>query len=164
MKVLIIISRMNIGGPAKIITSQLISNSYPNINTLLVSGICEKNEKEYEGQNIESFPWVKIGSLKRSINLFWDLKSYLAITKLIKSYKPDLVHTHLSKAGLIGRLAASNSKNKPKIVHTYHGQIIDGYFKKWKVNLFIFLERLISKRTGTFLVVSNKTKKDLQIV
>ena len=164
MKVLIIISRMNIGGPAKIITNQLISNSYPNINTLLVSGICEKNEKEYEGQNIESFPWVKIGSLKRSINLFWDLKSYLAITKLIKSYKPDLVHTHLSKAGLIGRLAASNSKNKPKIVHTYHGQIIDGYFKKWKVNLFIFLERLISKRTDAFFVVSNKTKEDLQNV
>jgi len=69
----------------------------------------------------------------RAINPIKDYKAYREIEDLILDFKPDIVHTHASKAGALGRLAADRNKVK-HIVHTFHGHVFHGYFPKWKTN------------------------------
>ena len=98
-------------------------------------------EGEAEDQIFRELSGHRIESLGRSISIFSDLKSLIEIRKYIVEHKPDLVNTHTAKAGLIGRLAAvSILKNRPAIIHTYHGHLLYGYFPNWKSNIFKFVE------------------------
>ena len=166
MKIVLVITRLNVGGPSNLIKKQ-IEKSEKDHKFTVIYGTCENNEVEINLDYLKLNPnikFVKVRKMKRTLNIFFDLLAMIQITRILIKINPDIIHTHLSKAGLIGRIAAISAMSRAKIIHTYHGHIIDGYFKKWKVNLFIFLERLISKRTDAFFVVSNKTKGDLQNV
>ena len=153
---------MNIGGPSKPIVKQISSRNKQQVVYQLVTGKCELNEREFENLEKHSNSILRINSLTRKINLYYDFKSFFEIIYAIKKFKPDIVHTHLSKAGLLGRLAAKFSGIRPKIIHTYHGQIIDGYFSKLKVLVFLYLERLASRITDVFISVSHQTMFDLK--
>jgi glycosyltransferase involved in cell wall biosynthesis len=81
---------------------------------------------------------------------------------MIKKLKPDVIHTHTAKAGLIGRLAVvSILKNRPVVVHTYHGHLLYGYFSSWKSNIFKFIEIIMATTCDILIAAGDKVKSDL---
>lgn len=159
-KVLRIINRFNLGGIAYNVSylSKYLPNDY---ETLLIGGPEEEGEESslFIPESLGLKPII-INELKRSINPLSDYFAYKKIKKIIKEFKPDIVHTHASKAGAIGRLAAW-SCNVPVIVHTFHGHVFKGYFSSFKTNLFKTIERFLSNKSSAIIAISEIQKKEL---
>jgi glycosyltransferase involved in cell wall biosynthesis len=125
----------------------------------LLYGNCENDEQDYLKIHNLSFSFAKnIPTLKRSINLISDVKALLAIRREMLLYRPHIVHTHMSKAGILGRVSAIMTLPTAKIVHTYHGLIFDGYFGVIKTKVFIFLEKVLGNKTHRIVAVGSKTR------
>jgi len=162
MKVLHIITRMNTGGPAVFLdhlTSSLFSFDCENV---IAYGKCEFNEIDYLDFKKLNCKVIKIDSLHRTLNPIDDLIAFLQIRKVIKSVKPDVINTHTSKAGVLGRLAAKSINRKIPVAHTFHGHLIYGYFAKFKSLIFTVIEKLMSLVTDLFIAVTSETKSSLQ--
>ena len=159
-KVLRILNRFNIGGPTHNATF-LTKHLYPEYQTKLIAGkkLDSEASSEYILKDYE-IDFEIIEDMSRSINLIKDLKSFLKIKKIIKEFKPDIVHTHASKSGALGRLAAITSK-VPIIVHTFHGHVFHSYFGNLKTKLFILLERYLAKKSSAIIAISNLQRKEL---
>lgn len=160
IKVLHILNRLIIGGPT-IVALNIINNLPDNFEVKLLVG--EKDESEKSGHNIlESMPAniVYISTMRRSLNLINDIRAYRAIKKIIKEYKPDIIHTHASKAGAIGRLAASHV-GVPVIIHTFHGHIFHSYFNKLITRAFIQTEKYLAKKSTKIIAISHSQKEEL---
>ena len=84
---------------------------------------------------------IQISEMKRSVNPINDLKAYFRIKKIIREFKPDIVHTHAAKSGALGRLAAYHC-NVPIIIHTFHGHVFHSYFSNSSLSLSIFIKYL----------------------
>jgi len=159
-KVLRIINRFNLGGPTYNV-AYLTKYIPSNYETLLIGG--EKDESEASSDHIVSSLGLKpriIEGMKRSINPLNDYRAYRAIRKIIQEYKPDIVHTHASKAGALGRLAAIH-EGVPVIVHTFHGHVFHSYFGKVTTSVFKAIERFLGKRTSAIIAISEQQKKEL---
>ena len=98
--------------------------------------------------------------LQREISLFKDLKTFLILFRMFRKEKPDIVHTHLAKAGLVGRLAAFFAR-VPVRIHTFHGHVFSGYFSPLKTHLFIQIERILACLSTKIVVISNQIKNDI---
>jgi glycosyltransferase involved in cell wall biosynthesis len=159
-KILRIINRFNLGGITYNVSylSKYLPNEY---ETLLIGGPEEDGEESslFILESLSLKPII-IPELKRSINPLSDYFAYKKIKKIIKEYKPDIVHTHASKAGAIGRLAAWRC-HVPVIVHTFHGHVFKGYFSEFKTNIFKAIERFLSKRSSAIIAISDIQKKEL---
>lgn len=159
-KILRIINRFNLGGITYNVSylSKYLPNEY---ETLLIGGPEEDGEESslFIPESLGLKPII-IPELKRSVNPFSDFLAYKKIKKIIKEYKPDIVHTHASKAGAIGRLAAWRC-HVPVIVHTFHGHVFKGYFSGFKTNIFKAIERFLSKRSSAIIAISDIQKKEL---
>jgi glycosyltransferase involved in cell wall biosynthesis len=106
-----------------------------------------------------------VPSLGREISMWDDLKSLRDLRRVIREYKPDIVHTHTAKAGTLGRLAAiglrSQSGSRIRLVHTFHGHVFNGYFSPAKAALFIRIERFLAKFTDRIVVISPLQFEDI---
>jgi glycosyltransferase involved in cell wall biosynthesis len=102
---------------------------------------------------------ITIPELVRDIQPRKDLKAFFALIDVFKKERPQLVHTHTSKAGLLGRWAAFFAKTDI-IIHTPHGHVFWGYFNKWKTTCFIILERLSAVITDKIITLTDQEKKD----
>ena len=159
-KVLRIINRFNIGGITYNV-SYLSKYLEPDYETLLVGGPEEEGEDSslYIPQNLGLKPLV-LKQFQREINFKADYAAYQEIKKIIKEFNPDIVHTHASKAGAIGRLAAISCK-VPVIIHTFHGHVFHSYFGKLKTNFYKLIERYLAKKSTVIIAISNKQKIEL---
>src|SRR5687767_8954078 len=127
IRVLRIINRFNLGGPTYNV-SYLAKFLAPEFETLLIGG--EKDDSEASSDYIVKSLGLEpriIKGMKRSVNPLDDYKAYREIRRIIREFKPDIVHTHASKAGALGRYAAIKEK-VPVIVHTFHGHVFHSYF------------------------------------
>ena len=159
-KILRIINRFNLGGISYNVS--YLSKFLPEeFETLLIGGPEEEGEQSslYIPHSLGLDPQI-IPELRRSINPFGDYLAYKKIKKIIKEFKPDIVHTHASKAGAIGRLAAIHCK-VPVIVHTFHGHVFHGYFGSFKTGLFKIIERYLAKKSSAIVAISEAQKKEL---
>ncbi len=159
-KILRIVNRFNLGGITYNVT--YLSKYLPkNYETKLIGGPEEKGEQNslYIPESVGLKPEL-IFEMRRSINPIKDFIAYQKIKKIIKAFKPDIVHTHASKAGLIGRLAAIHCK-VPVIVHTFHGHVFNGYFSKFKTAIFKIIERYLCKKSTSIIALSELQKNDL---
>ncbi len=159
-KVLRIINRFNLGGityNVAYLTKYLSSD----FETLLIGGSEEEGEESslHITENLGLQP-VIVEELQRSIGFKSDYAAYKRIKQIIKEFKPDIVHTHASKAGAVGRLAAIHCK-VPIIVHTFHGHVFHSYFGKIKTAFFKNIERFLAKRTNAIIAISDIQKKEL---
>jgi glycosyltransferase involved in cell wall biosynthesis len=159
-RVLRIINRFNLGGPAynvAFLTKYLV----PEYETLLIGGEKEPDEESslfiFKQMGIE--PLV-VNEMSRSVNFLQDIKAYYRIKKIIKEFKPDIVHTHAAKAGALGRLAAYNS-NVPVVIHTFHGHVFHSYFGKFKTTIYKNIERFLTKKSSVIIAISEKQKHEL---
>jgi glycosyltransferase involved in cell wall biosynthesis len=162
-KVLRIINRFNIGGITYNV-SYLSKYLEPDYETLLVGGPEEEGEDSslYIPEGLGLKPKV-LNQFQREINLKADYAAYKEIKKIIREFKPDIVHTHASKAGAIGRLAAIHCK-VPIIIHTFHGHVFHSYFGKFKTNFYKIIERYLAKHSTAIIAISNKQKQELSEV
>lgn len=161
MKVLHIITRMNTGGPAVFLDH--LTNSIADLGTksIIAYGYCESNETDFTDTHQIKAQLIKVKSLHRSLNPFDDIKSFFQIRKIIQSQKPDIVNTHTSKAGALGRLAAKTVNKKIPVVHTFHGHLIYGYFAKYKSLIFTLIERALAHFTSAVVCITNETQDSL---
>ena len=159
-KVLRIINRFNLGGPTYN-AAYLTKYMEPEYETLLVGG--EKDESEGSSECILEqlgINYVVVPEMKRSINYQNDKLAYQKVKQIIQEFKPDIVHTHASKAGTIGRLAAAKC-GVPVIVHTFHGHVFHSYFGKAKTLFYKSIERYLAKKSTRIIAISEKQKQEL---
>ena len=161
-RVLRIFNRLVVGGPALNVT-YLTKYMAPEFETMLVVGEKEDHEKSAEYLSAElGIDFITVKGMGRSLNAASDYFAYKEIKKLIKSFKPDIVHTHAAKPGALGRLAASSSK-VPVILHTFHGHVFHSYFSSAKTKFFISTERFLAKRSDAIIAISEQQKKELAL-
>ena len=155
-----IVNRFNLGGPtynACYLTKYLA----PEYETLLVGGQKEAHEasSEFIPKSL-GVDYTILPDIQRSVSYSQDRKAYRAIKALIEEFKPDIVHTHASKAGALGRLAAA-SCNVDAIVHTFHGTVFEGYFGWVKSSFYKQAERYLARKSNAIVAISPSQKKDL---
>jgi glycosyltransferase involved in cell wall biosynthesis len=154
-----LISRLNIGGPAHhvlLLTKHLPAHRY---ETYLVAGQEPTGELRAEkwaahhGVNVHYLP-----ALRRTPSLWHDLLALWQLYRLLRTYKPHILHTHTAKAGTLGRLAGWLA-GVPVRVHTFHGHSLSGYFPAPISRLYQGVERLLA-RLSTRLITISPTLKD----
>jgi glycosyltransferase involved in cell wall biosynthesis len=161
IRVLRIIARMNIGGPAVQVTGILQNINQEIFDHLLVTGFCERDEIDFLESHKISLPLLKIDGLGRSVSFKSDIKAFLKIRSLIKEFQPHIIHTHTAKAGFLGRVASLTVLRRSKLVHTYHGHLLFGYFSPLKTKLVVIIERLLALFTDTLIGVGQQVVDDL---
>ena len=154
-RVLRIINRFNLGGPIYN-ASYLTAFMAPEFETVLIGGppLPDESHSGFIPQNL-GIEIVEIAEMSRSINPINDLKAWMRIRKIIREFKPDIVHTHASKAGALGRTAAIFC-GVPHIVHTYHGHVFSGYFSPIKSQIVQTLEKILCRRSHAIITISKK--------
>lgn len=161
MKIVRIIARLNIGGPAVHVV--LLTRGFEkrgDESYLLVGPVpeTEGNMEYYAAERGVKF--TRIPELVRPVSPREDLVALWKIYKFIRQERPDVVHTHTSKAGTLGRVAAILART-PVIFHTFHGSIFDGYFSPAKTRFFLTIERFLARFTDRVITVSDALKKQL---
>ena len=192
IKVLRIIARLNIGGPA--IHTILLSRHMERLGyqTLLLAGqVCTEEGDMYYLAKAEGVEPVIIPRLGRRLLPLSDLVALLRILRLLFNWQPQIIHTHTAKAGAVGRMAAavyigvqsfkfkvqswvqrfSRAKfnntqasiinQKCKVVHTFHGHVLEGYFPKFRSRSFQLIEKILARFTDVIVVVSEQQKEEL---
>jgi glycosyltransferase involved in cell wall biosynthesis len=127
----------------------------------LITGYCADNEADYLETVATDIPAKRIAGLGRSVSPLADARAFFALVLLIKREKPDVIHTHTAKAGVLGRLAAILAGGDALRVHTFHGHLLHGYFDGWKTQLVIAIEKFLATRTDVLVAVGNQVKEDL---
>jgi glycosyltransferase involved in cell wall biosynthesis len=167
-KILHIITRLDMGGSAQntLQTCKKLSGKY---ETILVHGlsyesrmtdlerrIIEAGVEEVKAQGVKVIP---LPSMLRSIRPVKDFRALFFLAWLIFKEKPDIVHTHSSKAGILGRLAAKIA-GVPYIVHTPHGHVFYGHFGILASKIFLWVERIFSKFTDRMVALTDGERND----
>lgn len=158
-KILRIINRFNLGGPTY--NAAYLSKFMPSdFETLLIGGAKDETEanSEYIVNSLGIEPTI-IPEMRREINAK-DIVAYRKIKKIIRDFKPDIVHTHASKAGALGRWAAYHTK-VPIVIHTFHGHVFDAYFGSAQANFYKILERKLASISTKIIAISENQKDDL---
>ncbi|HWG56021.1 MAG TPA: glycosyltransferase [Gaiellaceae bacterium] len=164
IRVLRVIARLNVGGPAlhvAYLTHGLAERGY---DTTLVTGTVGEGEgsMEYVARDFGVEP-VFIPELQRDISARSDARVVQRLRDLIVELRPDVLHTHTAKAGAVGRVAAAMAgRARPKlVVHTFHGHVLRGYFAPAVGSVFRALERGLGMTTDVLVAVSPEVRDDL---
>ncbi|MCP4745082.1 MAG: glycosyltransferase family 4 protein [Desulfobacteraceae bacterium] len=165
IKIIRIVSRLNIGGPS--VHCSILSKGLNNkqFQSKLVAGSISRDEGDMSYLINANGLLIKIPELQREINFLKDIKAFLKITRIIFREKPDIVHTHMAKAGAISRASVFVCNlvfnRKIKTVHTYHGHVLSDYFGPLKSWFFIWVEKVLSKSTDAIISLSSTQKWEL---
>ncbi|MDP9072902.1 MAG: glycosyltransferase, partial [Actinomycetota bacterium] len=152
-----LITRLNIGGPARqaLILTRELAEVYP---TLLVAG----TPSAVEGELSDPAVRVERVPLVRQLRPTTDVQALASTRRLLRCHHPKLLHTHMAKAGTIGRLAAlSLGRYRPRTVHTFHGHVLDGYFHPLVQRSFVEVERRLARHTDLLIAVSPQIRDSL---
>jgi glycosyltransferase involved in cell wall biosynthesis len=164
VRVMRIIARMNVGGPAVQVSGLMRGFDALVFDQELVTGYCTEDEADYLEKVAIDVKAIRIDGLGRSIKPIADLTAIFAIIKEIHNFKPDVIHTHTAKAGVVGRIASILSGHRSVRVHTFHGHLLNGYFGAGKTRLVILVEKFLALFTDQLLAVGTKVKDDLLAV
>jgi glycosyltransferase involved in cell wall biosynthesis len=164
VKVLRVIARLNVGGPAlhvAYLTAGLAPRGY---DTTLVAGTIARGEESMafvaDAHNVHV---ETLGDLHREISPVRDLRAIVQLAQLIRRERPTILHTHTAKAGAVGRIAAllARGARPPIVIHTFHGHVLRGYFGRVKTFGFRTLERWLARTSTALIAVSPEVRDDL---
>ena len=161
VRVLRIIARMNVGGPAVQVSGLMRGFDQELFEQELLTGYCAADEADYLEKVATDVKAIRIDGLGRSIKPRADLTALFAIVKEIRRFKPDVIHTHTAKAGVVGRIASILSGHRSVRVHTFHGHLLHGYFDPGKTKLVILVEKFLARFTNQLLAVGKQVQDDL---
>lgn len=159
-RILRIFNRMIVGGPV-LNASYLTRYLQPEFETLMVVGPKDPHEQDasYLAQKL-GIEVHTIPEMGRSVSALSDVQALLKLRQLIRTFRPDVVHTHAAKPGALGRVAAA-SMGVPAIVHTYHGHVFHSYFNRFKTELAIRTERWLARHTHAIIAISPQQQQEL---
>ncbi len=162
LRVLRLITRLNVGGPAKHVAWLMTGLDPGRFRQILVAGRVQAGEDDMG-------PWLEragvsyqiLPGLGRAINPLADLSSLARVLGLLIRHRPHILATHTSKAGFLGRsalllyrpYARLRGWPRPRAVHTFHGHTFHGYFGPLKTRIFLALERFLARRATWRIVV-----------
>lgn len=163
MKIVHIITRLILGGAQEntLITCKLLAQRGHDVT--LVTGPALGPEGDlYEFAQNQKFRFIILNDLCRQINPRYDIPAYFQIKDVLRELKPDIVHTHSAKAGILGRYAAdgvrraaSHERRVTKIVHGVHGLAFHPYQSAMLNKFYIAVEKAAAKRTDFFVSVAD---------
>ncbi len=159
MKIVHIITRLILGGAQEntLITCKLLAQRGHDVTLITGPAIGPEGEL-FEQAKGQGYKVIVVDRLRRAINPYNDTVSYFEIKKQLHQLRPDIVHTHSAKAGILGRLAAHQLKtqnSKLKIIHTIHGLAFHPYQSRWLNKFYIAVEKSAAKRTDFFISVAD---------
>ncbi len=157
-----IITRLNVGGPALhavLLTKGLDAERYETLLICGRPGPREGDMRELRG-DIEVRPLV-IPELGRAISPLDDVIAFVRLVRALRAFRPHIVHTHLAKAGLLGRVAA-RLVGTPIVVHTFHGNVLRGYFGRRTTRFLAFLERVLARLSTRIVVISPRQAAEIR--
>ena len=158
-KVVRIIARLNVGGAARQVCS-LHEKLAGAFETRLIIGRLASGEEDMSyllssGHNVYRLP-----QMSREVSFWGDSVALWRIWKFLRRERPDIVHTHTAKAGVLGRLAAWLA-GVPVVVHTYHGHVFYGYFSPAKTRMYLAVERFVGRLSTRVIAVSESQREEL---
>lgn len=155
-RVLRLITRLNIGGPARqaLLLTRELAQRYP---TVLATGTPGHAEGELADPQVA----VTRVALQREISPLRDTRALLQTRGLLRAHRVRLLHTHMAKAGTVGRLAAVSVRPRPATVHTFHGHVLEGYFPPAVALAFVAAERALARATDVLVAVSCEVRDSL---
>jgi glycosyltransferase involved in cell wall biosynthesis len=160
IRVVHVLTRTNIGGPSVMLVDLLEGLNQSRFQQIVVRGTPDTAEGDYlSGRRLTS-EVVTLGGLRRSIGVVSEIATLFRLVGTLRRLQPDIVHTHMAKAGVIGRLAAVIAR-VPIRIHTYHGHLLHGYFSPLVTRVFNSVERRLRRLTAHFFVVGEATRRDL---
>jgi len=160
VRVLRVITRLNIGGPslhAASLTERLVARGF---DTRLVHGRLAEGEGDMRYLLSPSIQTDHLRSLRRPLSPLHDAFAVGRILDILRDWRPHIVHTHMAKAGSVARTAAAiynltTGRDAPaRVVHTYHGHVLEGYFSPSRTRLFIAIERLLARVSDRIVAIS----------
>lgn len=161
LRVMQIIARMNVGGPAVLVADLMRSTDSIKFEQVLVTGYCDDNESDYLDVVATDLKAHRIVGLGRSVSVIKDLSAFVALIREIRRFNPDVIHTHTAKAGVLGRIAGLIAKPSAKRVHTYHGHLLHGYFGAGQTRVVIVIEKILSWFTHGLISIGTNVMTDL---
>lgn len=172
MKILRIIARLNVGGPARHVVWLTDELAKYGDDTLLIAGSVPDGEEDmsYFADQHGVRPYY-ISEMSRELSLRDAICIYKVLCE-IRRFRPDVIHTHTAKAGAVGRAAALISRGvdlitfqsgrRPAVVHTFHGHVFHGYYGRLKSWLFVVIERLLARlATDAIIVISDSQFREI---
>jgi glycosyltransferase involved in cell wall biosynthesis len=166
MRVLRIIARLNVGGPARHVVWLSEGLAKEGVETLLVTGTVPPGEDDMgdfaaaHGVTPHVIPSMSRELSPRDVVAIWKL------WRLMVRFRPDVVHTHTAKAGAVGRIAGllyrAVSRGRSVFVHTFHGHVFHGYYSPWKTRMFLAIERALARlNTHRIVVLSEQQRREI---
>jgi glycosyltransferase involved in cell wall biosynthesis len=164
VRILRVIGRLNVGGPALHVVYLAAGLADRGYETTLVAGSVARGEDSmsFEADRF-GLPILRMDELRRDISPLRDVVAVARLARLIQRTRPHILHTHTAKAGAVGRLAAvaSGVARPPIVLHTFHGHVLRGYFDPVRTSAFRGLERLLARTSTALLTVSPEVRDDL---
>ena len=160
VKILRVITRMNVGGPAWQVSVLTRGFTDHRFDSRLVVGAVDEGEVDFCELRDPDLPVQRISTLGRSVHLGNDIRAFFSIRRAIREYRPDIVHTHTAKAGLLGRIAAVACR-VPIRVHTFHGHLLHGYFGGLRTYGVGLVEKFLARRTTALVAVGERVRDEL---
>lgn len=157
MRVLHVVTRMNVGGVATLVAS--LAEQLPNHGVETVLAIGEVQDGEVEVADLPAGV-VRVPGLGRSPRASDDARALRSLRRLVRTVRPDVVHTHTAKAGVLGRLAAEGL-GRPR-VHTFHGHLLQGYFSPVVSRAVVTVERALAARTDVLISSGARVGEELR--
>lgn len=158
------IARLNLGGAALSVLELAAGQVRGGHEVLVVAGRMAAGEESMEHvASTLRVPYCRFDRLQREVAPTDDLAAIRGLRTLLRERRPDVLHTHTSKAGATGRIAATLAgRARPRcVVHTYHGHVLSGYFDPRRERAYRALERLLAHRTDALVAVSEEVRDDL---
>jgi len=162
IKILRIIARLNVGGPAiqAISLNRELNNN--EFESTLVYGTVSEGEEDitkFPGMQVER--GILLPGLGRELHPLKDISTLLALIRIVRRERPDIIHTHTAKAGAVGRVAGVLC-GVPILIHTFHGHVFHGYFSPLKTSIFKFIEKILAAFTTRIITISPAQKEEIQ--
>jgi len=163
IRVLRVIARLNVGGPALHVTYLARGLADRGYETTLVAGDVGRGEESMafvaENAGVEVVP---LHGLSRELSPLHDAFAAWRLARIIRRVRPDVVHTHTAKAGAVGRAAAVLAgPRRPVVVHTFHGHVLRGYFGRAGTRVFRAIETILARATDRLIAVSPEVRDEL---